>query len=146
MPEFRWAKCSVGSTTEQQAQSIPHAAHLMHGTPSLRRERRLLGAARAVGWRQRTQSRRGRQPDEPRTLRPDQLCQPPRSPTHRRQEPRLRPDSTSISTSIRKACSNPEGFAGSQIRKAVVGLPEGFTINPSLGAGLGVCTPSSIRG
>jgi hypothetical protein len=39
---------------------------------------------------------------------------------------------------------NPEGLAGSQIRKAVVGLPEGFTINPSLGAGLGVCTPSQF--
>jgi hypothetical protein len=34
---------------------------------------------------------------------------------------------------------NPEGLAGSQIRKA-----EGFTINPSLGAGLGVCTPSQF--
>ena len=36
----------------------------------------------------------------------------------------------------------PEGLAGSQIRKAVVALPEGFTINPSVGAGLGVCTPA----
>lgn len=29
----------------------------------------------------------------------------------------------------------------SQVRKAVVALPEGLTINPSLGAGLGYCTP-----
>ncbi len=35
----------------------------------------------------------------------------------------------------------PEGHSGSQVRKAVVALPEGFTINPSVGAGLGVCTP-----
>ncbi len=36
----------------------------------------------------------------------------------------------------------PEGVADSQIRRAVVSLPEGFTINPSLGAGLGYCTPA----
>jgi hypothetical protein len=38
----------------------------------------------------------------------------------------------------------PEGLVGSQIRKAVVALPEGFTINPSVGAGLGVCTPAQF--
>jgi len=38
----------------------------------------------------------------------------------------------------------PEGLAGSQVRKAVVALPEGFTINPSLGAGLGYCTPAQF--
>jgi hypothetical protein len=32
--------------------------------------------------------------------------------------------------------------APSPIRKAVVALPEGVTINPSVGSGLGVCTPS----
>jgi hypothetical protein len=31
--------------------------------------------------------------------------------------------------------------APSQVRNAVLALPEGVTINPSLGAGLGVCTP-----
>ncbi len=38
----------------------------------------------------------------------------------------------------------PEGLAGSQVKTAVVGLPEGFTINPSVGAGLGVCTPAQF--
>jgi hypothetical protein len=33
-----------------------------------------------------------------------------------------------------------EGLAQSQLNKAVVTLPEGFTINPSAGAGLGGCT------
>jgi hypothetical protein len=37
---------------------------------------------------------------------------------------------------------SPTGRAPSQIRKAVLTLPEGITINPSLGAGLGVCTPA----
>lgn len=36
----------------------------------------------------------------------------------------------------------PDGRARSQVRNAVVSLAEGVTINPSLGAGLGVCTPS----
>jgi hypothetical protein len=38
----------------------------------------------------------------------------------------------------------PGGLAGSQVRKAVVALPQGFTINPSVGAGLGVCTPAQL--
>jgi hypothetical protein len=38
--------------------------------------------------------------------------------------------------------TNPDGIAGSQVQKAVVALPQGFTINPSVGAGLGVCTPA----
>jgi hypothetical protein len=36
----------------------------------------------------------------------------------------------------------PERRASSQVKKAVVRLPAGMTINPSLGAGLGVCTPA----
>ncbi len=37
----------------------------------------------------------------------------------------------------------PSGIAPSQIKRAVVTLPEGITLNPSVGAGLGVCTPAS---
>ncbi len=36
----------------------------------------------------------------------------------------------------------PGGLTGTQIRDATVSLPEGVTINPSVGAGLGVCTPA----
>jgi hypothetical protein len=39
---------------------------------------------------------------------------------------------------------NPSGIAQSEIKKAVVTLPEGMTINPSVGEGLGVCTPSDL--
>jgi hypothetical protein len=35
-----------------------------------------------------------------------------------------------------------EGLAESHLNKAVVTLPEGFTINPSAGVGLGGCTPA----
>jgi hypothetical protein len=36
----------------------------------------------------------------------------------------------------------PDRLAPSPVRTAVVRLPEGMTINPSVGAGLGVCTPA----
>ncbi len=36
----------------------------------------------------------------------------------------------------------PTGRAPSQIRKATVALPDGVTINPSVGSGLGTCTPA----
>jgi len=38
--------------------------------------------------------------------------------------------------------TEPGRRAPSPIRKAVVALPEGVTINPSVGSGLGVCTPT----
>jgi hypothetical protein len=41
-----------------------------------------------------------------------------------------------------EALTNPDLRVPSQTRKAVVRLPEGMTINPSLAAGLGVCSPA----
>jgi hypothetical protein len=40
--------------------------------------------------------------------------------------------------------TNPAGIAQSDIKKAVVILPEGMTINPSVGEGLAVCTPADL--
>jgi hypothetical protein len=40
---------------------------------------------------------------------------------------------------------NPDGNAQSTIKKAVVTLPAGVTINPSVGEGLGVCTPADLK-
>ncbi len=39
---------------------------------------------------------------------------------------------------------NKDGLANSETKKAVVTLPEGVTINPSIGEGLGVCTPADL--
>ncbi len=39
---------------------------------------------------------------------------------------------------------NPEGLSQSISKKAEVILPEGMTINPSVGEGLGVCTPADL--
>jgi hypothetical protein len=39
---------------------------------------------------------------------------------------------------------NPGGIARPAIRTAIVSLPEGLTLNPSLGAGLGVCSEADL--
>ncbi len=41
--------------------------------------------------------------------------------------------------------TSPEGLGQSQIEKARVTLPEGVTVNPSIGEGLGVCTPTDLE-
>ncbi len=38
----------------------------------------------------------------------------------------------------------PDGLAQSDLKKITVTLPEGVTINPSIGEGLGVCTPADL--
>jgi hypothetical protein len=43
---------------------------------------------------------------------------------------------------VDEGLTNPARRVSSQTRKAVVTLPEGVSINPSVGAGLGVCTPA----
>jgi hypothetical protein len=40
--------------------------------------------------------------------------------------------------------TNPEGLANSDIKRAVVTLPEGFSTNPSLAEGLTVCSPAEV--
>jgi hypothetical protein len=40
--------------------------------------------------------------------------------------------------------TSPTGLANSDIKKTVVTLPEGFTVNPSIAEGLEVCTPAQL--
>ena len=40
--------------------------------------------------------------------------------------------------------TEPGGIASSDIKKTVVALPEGMTVDPSLAEGLGVCTPADL--
>jgi hypothetical protein len=40
--------------------------------------------------------------------------------------------------------SDPDGLAESTAKKVVTALPKGVTINPSIGEGLGVCTPADL--
>ena len=45
-----------------------------------------------------------------------------------------------VELGVHQTNENPEGLAASALKKAVVTLPEGMTVNPSAGAGLGACT------
>jgi hypothetical protein len=40
--------------------------------------------------------------------------------------------------------ANPSGLADSDVKKTVVTLPEGFSVNPSIAEGLEVCTPADV--
>ncbi len=46
---------------------------------------------------------------------------------------------------VPQSWGTPGGFATSHLKKAVVTLPEGFSINPSAGSGLGVCTEAQYE-
>ena len=45
-----------------------------------------------------------------------------------------------VELGVHQTNENAEGLAASALKKAVVTLPEGMTVNPSAGAGLGACT------
>ncbi len=46
----------------------------------------------------------------------------------------------SVELGVHQTNEDPEALAASALKKAVVTLPEGMTVNPSAGAGLGACT------
>ena len=50
------------------------------------------------------------------------------------------PTGLNLTMEIPQTYNNAEGLATSTLKRAVVTLPEGMTVNPSAGAGLGACT------
>ena len=50
------------------------------------------------------------------------------------------PTGLNVELGVQQTNENPEGLAASALKKAVVTLPEGMTVNPSAGTGLGACT------
>lgn len=50
------------------------------------------------------------------------------------------PTGLDFDTKIPQTYENPDGLATSTLKKEVVTLPEGMTVNPSSGAGLGACS------
>jgi uncharacterized repeat protein (TIGR01451 family) len=51
------------------------------------------------------------------------------------------PTGLNVNAKIPQTYENAEGLASSNLKRAIVTLPEGMTVNPSAGAGLGACTP-----
>ncbi len=52
------------------------------------------------------------------------------------------PSGLDVSLVVPQAWDNPYTIATSNLKDARVTLPEGFTVNPSAGSGLGACTPA----
>ena len=52
------------------------------------------------------------------------------------------PTGLDFEVAVGQTYENPEGLATSELQKSVVTLPEGITVNPSAGVGLGACTPA----
>jgi len=55
------------------------------------------------------------------------------------------PTGLDVITGVHQTNENPEGLATSALRKAVVTMPEGMTINPSSAAGLEACTVAQFE-
>jgi hypothetical protein len=55
------------------------------------------------------------------------------------------PTGLNVSVLIPQSWSNPYSIATANLKETKVTLPEGITINPSAGSGLGACTPAQYR-
>jgi hypothetical protein len=134
-PDFGWAKCSVGRPLKKPPLAyltLPSACEgpLVFGVgatswqePSRRVSRTFAGQSLegcgALGFG---------------TVASAQVSNP-RASSPSGYDFNLDVDSTGLLT--------PGKLVPSQVKKAVVTLPEGMTINPSVGSGLGVCTPAN---
>jgi len=137
-PGFPWAKCSVGPPSNNQPLSF-----LAMPTDC---DAPLAFVATATSWQQPTPvsaSYASSEGGEP--LRPQGCTQLPFESFPAGQ---LTTAKASSASGFRFQLLNqddglvdPERQVASQVRRAVVSLPDGVTINPSVGAGLGVCTP-----
>lgn len=54
------------------------------------------------------------------------------------------PSGLDLGMSVPQSYDNPSGIATSTLKRAVITLPEGMTVNPSAGAGLGACTEAEF--
>lgn len=137
-PGFGWAKCSVGSPSK--VESAPRA-YLSLPTSC---EGQLSFTATADSWQggpvvSRSAATPGLGECESLAFQPD--------PRGRLSNLRTSsPSGYEFEIGVDDAgVTGPKLRSPSAVRKAVVALPEGVTINPSVGAGLGVCTPAQYE-
>jgi hypothetical protein len=135
-PEFGWAKCSIGRPAKN-----PSLAYLTLPTSC---EAPLAFTATADSWQQ--------PPAPPRTVSTpalegcDSLAFEP-SPFAQLSDPRASsPSGYEFDIDVATGgIRDPLLRAATPVRGAVIALPEGVTINPSVGSGLGVCTPAQYE-
>jgi hypothetical protein len=154
-PAFGWAKCSVGPPGE--ARSAPHA-YLTLPTSC---EEPMNFTAVASSW-----PRPGEASEEVKQVTSGkgslegcenlELDFKPNATAQLSDRRASSPSGYAFDIEVdTHGVNDPRGLSPTPVRKAVVTLPEGVTINPSVGAGLGVCslgqyeegeTPSSPLG
>jgi hypothetical protein len=139
-PGFPWAKCSVG-----QPAIFPPAAFL---TVSIRCQGSLAFGASATSWQQPalvSASAVNRDPGgDPAELGSCELLQYDFF-AHGFLTDRKASSPSGFNFQLKnnhETLTDPEQPAQPQVRKAVVRLPVGVSVNPSVGAGLGTCAPS----
>lgn len=137
-PEFPWAKCSVGPPRQKERQ-----AYLTMPTDCASP---LSFVARASSWQQpATVSRSYPSESAGQPVVPDSCETLLFKPFAFGQLTDRKASSSSGFVfdliDADEGFTEPAGRVRSQARKAIVTLPDGVTINPSLGAGLGVCAP-----
>ncbi len=137
-PTFGWAKCSVGRPTKNE--SAP-TAYLTMPTSC---EEPIDFTATAESWQDPAPApRKSQNPAlkgcQELDFEPHALAQfsDPRASSPSGYRFDIEVDTLGV--------TKPERKAPSPVRKAVVTLPEGVTINPSVGSGLGVCSPEQFE-
>ena len=55
------------------------------------------------------------------------------------------PSGLNVSLLVPQTWENPSGIATAHLKDTVLALPVGYTVNPSSGSGLGVCTPAQLE-
>ena len=132
-PDFGWAKCSVGRPVSNPATAYLTLPTSCEGPLAFTASATSWGEPGAVAATASTPQLKGcgSLPFEPKAVA--QLSDP------RASSPSGYTFDIDVDTG---GVTDPLRLAPSPVRKAVVTLPEGVTINPSVGAGLGVCTPA----
>jgi hypothetical protein len=131
-PSFGWAKCSVGPPKE----SAPRA----YLTLPTQCEAELTFAAEAEAWGLPGTVSRSSVATEP-LKGCSGLDFEPRAVAQLSDQRASSPSGYAFDIEVdTHGILNPGTLAPTPVRKAVVSLPEGVTINPSVGSGLGVCT------
>jgi hypothetical protein len=138
-PTFGWAKCSVGPPGLTEFKPV---AYLTLPTNC---EEPMDFTARADSWQKATPVTRGTAP-KPSLTDCEELEFEPRAEA-RLSDPRASSPSGYKFDIVVDAhgITDPKAKAPTPVRKAAVTLPEGVTINPSVGSGLGVCTQAQYE-
>ncbi len=132
-PDFGWSKCSIGRPAKN-----PATAYLTLPTFC---DEPLRFTATATSWQAPGEATAAA--EAPALKKCSSLTFDPRPAAHLTDPRASSPSGYTFDINVNTlGVTDPGITAPTPLRKAVVALPEGVTINPSVGAGLGVCAPA----